>query len=82
MGSMVYWKVDEALQFVKNSDNIDIVVIDEAHRFRNEDTASYNQLKEICRGRTVMLLTTTPFNNKPSDIFSLLKLFTIPKNLR
>jgi len=72
-------KLDEALQFVKNSDNIDIVVIDEAHRFRNEDTASYNQLKEICRGRTVMLLTATPFNNKPSDIFSLLKLFTIPK---
>src|SRR3989344_6315019 len=34
----------------------------------------------ICiRNKSVMLLTATPFNNRPSDILSLLKLFITPK---
>ncbi len=32
----------------------------------------------ICRNRIVILLTATPFNNTPADIFSMLKLFIIP----
>ena len=59
--------------------DIEIVVIDEAHRFRNENTQNYELLKNICRNRKVILLTATPFNNRPSDILSLLSLFTIPK---
>lgn len=65
--------------YVKNNSNIEVIVIDEAHRFRNEDTQNYEYLKNICRGKIVILLTATPFNNKPSDIFALLKLFTIPR---
>lgn len=71
-------KLDQALERVK-SENFDIVVVDEAHRFRNENTESYTYLQSICRGKKVVLLTATPFNNNPSDVFSYLKLFTIPK---
>ncbi|AEH23141.1 helicase domain-containing protein [Thermodesulfobacterium geofontis OPF15] len=72
-------KLEEALNFVKKRENIEIVIVDEAHRFRNERTQSYYYLSEICRGRKVILLTATPFNNRPADLFALLKLFTIPK---
>jgi len=58
--------------------DIETVVIDEAHRFRNQDSKHYELLSRICRNRKVILLTATPFNNSPGDIFSLLKLFTIP----
>ncbi|MFQ5456436.1 MAG: helicase-related protein, partial [Nitrospirota bacterium] len=64
---------------VSRSKDIEVVIIDEAHRFRNQDTRDYEYLKNICRGKRVILLTATPFNNRPADIFSLLKLFIIPK---
>lgn len=59
-------------------DDITTIVVDEAHRFRNEDTESYERLSQICANRGVILLTATPFNNTPTDIFSLLKLFIPP----
>jgi hypothetical protein len=71
-------KLEEVKEYVKDK-NIEVVIIDEAHRFRNQRTESYFYLSEICRGKTVILLTATPFNNRPADIFALLKLFTIPK---
>ncbi len=51
------------------------IIIDEAHRFRTETTATYEKLAEICRGKRVILVTATPYNNTPQDILSLLKLF-------
>ncbi len=72
-------RLKEALEFTQNYNDIEVVIVDEAHRFRNEKTQNYTYLREICRGKTVLLLSATPFNNKPSDIFALLKLFTIPK---
>ncbi|MCX8031710.1 MAG: phospholipase D-like domain-containing protein, partial [Thermodesulfovibrionales bacterium] len=72
-------KLEEALEFVKDNEDIEVIIVDEAHRFRNERTESYHNLKEICRGKTVLLLTATPFNNRPSDLFAIIKLFTIPK---
>ena len=57
---------------------LEVVIIDEAHYFRNQDTGAYEALLNICRGKKVILLTATPFNNSPADIFSLLKLFIIP----
>ncbi|MCM8756636.1 MAG: DEAD/DEAH box helicase, partial [Candidatus Omnitrophica bacterium] len=59
--------------------DIEVVIIDEAHRFRNQDTKGYEYLKNICRNKIVILLTATPFNNRPADILSLLKLFITPK---
>ncbi|MDE1152831.1 MAG: helicase-related protein [Micavibrio sp.] len=54
------------------------VFIDEAHRFRSDDTETYEKLSRICYGKQVVLVTATPYNNKPSDILSLLKLFQKP----
>lgn len=71
--------LESVYESVKRSKDIEIVVIDEAHRFRNEDTKDYELLKNICRNKKVILLTATPFNNKPHDIFALLKLFIVPK---
>ncbi len=62
----------------KYGDDVQAIIVDEAHRFRNEDTASYEALSQICTNRTVILLTATPFNNTPADIFALLKLFIPP----
>ncbi len=59
-------------------DDITTVIVDEAHRFRNEDTEAYERLSQICANRDVILLTATPFNNAPADIFALLKLFIPP----
>ncbi len=59
-------------------EDIEVIIVDEAHRFRNQDTEAYEWLSAICRNRIVILLTATPFNNTPADIFSLLKLFIVP----
>jgi len=61
-----------------NAKEYEIVIVDEAHYFRNQDTVAYEALMNICRGKKVILLSATPFNNSPSDIFSLLKLFIVP----
>lgn len=56
------------------------ILIDEAHRFRNESTQAYAHLLDICKGRKVILVTATPLNNTVDDIFAQLKLFQSPKN--
>lgn len=71
--------LDNILEFVRHTKDIEVVIIDEAHRFRNQDTQDYEILKNICREKQVILLTATPFNNRPADILALLKLFIIPK---
>lgn len=72
-------ELESIADFMQNQGrDCEIVVIDEAHRFRNQDTEHYEYLSRICRNRKVILLTATPFNNSPSDIFALLKLFTVP----
>ena len=69
-------KVQEFLALY--GDDVTTIVVDEAHRFRNEDTEAYERLSQICANRSVILLTATPFNNAPADIFALLKLFIPP----
>lgn len=63
----------------KGVSKYDYIVVDEAHRFRNEATQSYADLLDICRGKKVILVTATPLNNTINDIFSQLKLFQTPK---
>lgn len=55
-----------------------LIIVDEAHKFRNEFIKDYAILHQICKGNNVMLLTATPFNNTPSDIYSMVKLFQNP----
>jgi len=62
----------------KSHDEKWLVIIDEAHYFRNEYTQDYAALHELCKDNKVMLLTATPFNNQPSDIYSMIKLFQFP----
>ena len=61
--------LDRGIERYKN------VIIDEAHRFRTETNQTYEKIAEICRGKRVILVTATPYNNAPSDILSQLKLF-------
>jgi len=51
------------------------VFVDEAHRFRTENNTTYEKIAEICRGKKVILVTATPYNNSPKDILSQIKLF-------
>jgi superfamily II DNA or RNA helicase len=60
----------------KSSENL--IIIDEAHTFRNDLTTDYSLLHKLCQNNKVMLLSATPFNNKPQDIFNMIKLFQIP----
>lgn len=71
-------KLEKVIRF--GLDRFDYVVVDEAHRFRNEGTRSYADLLDICRGKKVILVTATPLNNTIDDIFAQLKLFQAPKN--
>jgi len=57
-----------------------LVIVDEAHRFRNEKTVSYEKLHAICRGKKVVLVTATPYNNRPSDVKAQLLLFQEKRN--
>ncbi len=71
--------LEKAFEYIKDKNDFELVIVDEAHRFRNQDTRDYELLKNICRNRKVILLTATPFNNKPQDVLSLLNLFVVPK---
>jgi superfamily II DNA or RNA helicase/HKD family nuclease len=68
----------KALELVRSNSEYEVVIIDEVHRFRNQDTEAYEVLGNICRDKLVIMLTATPFNNTPADILSLLKLFIVP----
>lgn len=63
----------------------DIVIIDEAHNFRNHGTSRNEKnpwgsrwwrMQAICEGKTVFLLTATPINNSFFDLVHQAELFT------
>lgn len=55
-----------------------LLIVDEAHKYRNENTESYALLHRLCQNAKVILLTATPYSNRPQDILSLIKLFQLP----
>jgi superfamily II DNA or RNA helicase len=59
----------------RGTDKYKNIIIDEAHRFRTESNVTYEKLAQICRGKRVILVTATPYNNSPKDILSQIKLF-------
>jgi len=71
--------LEETAEYINARNDIEVIIVDEVHRFRNQDTKDYDFLKNICRDKIVILLTATPFNNRPGDILSMLKLFIDPK---
>ncbi len=72
-------KLDRILQDEDLMKNVKYVFIDEAHRFRNESTESFQKLHRICYNKKVILVTATPQNNYSSDIANQFFLFQ-PKN--
>ena len=61
-------------------DQYSYIVVDEAHRFRNELTRGYETLHKICRNKKVILVSATPLNNKLEDISAQMKLFQPGRN--
>jgi len=58
-----------------------LYILDEAHRYRNELTDDYQLLHQLTRSHAdnkVLLLTATPYNNRPQDLFAMVKLFQTP----
>ncbi len=70
--------IDKANNDLKNDFKEKLIIVDECHKYRNELTKSYGELWKLCAGNKVILLSATPFNNTPEDIFSMVKLFQIP----
>ena len=56
------------------------VFVDEAHRFRNSSSTEFQNLKKICYGKGVVLITATPQNNTILDIANLITLFQDSRN--
>lgn len=68
----------EKLQRLK--EQADVIVIDEAHHFRNpstqKDTSRYWQMQGLAKNKTVFMLTATPINNRLIDLQHLIEHFT------
>lgn len=52
-----------------------LVIIDEAHNFRNKEAQKYRILQPYLLNRKVVLLTATPQNNSVWDVYHQIKLF-------
>ena len=74
-----------------NADEYDLVLVDEAHKFRNHTTGVFQQLQEICKmprmeagkipgyKKKVMLISATPMNNSPIDLYYQILMFQDPR---
>ncbi len=60
----------------------DLVLVDEAHNFRNHATRRYWTLADLVRHSKVAFLTATPINNTIFDLQHLLDLFAAPGAFR
>ncbi len=59
-----------------------LVIVDEAHAFRNPRTRRYDALSRLVAGRRVALLSATPLNNTPTDLDALIHLFAARDRFR
>jgi hypothetical protein len=59
-----------------------LLLVDEAHAFRNPRTRRYDGLARAAVGRRVALLTATPYNNAPADLAALVQLFAARDRFR
>lgn len=74
-------RIEELYDNYASDPNPILYIIDEAHRYRNELSDSYQLLHQLTRSNAenkVILLTATPYNNRPQDLFALIKLFQTP----
>ncbi len=74
-----------------NPEDFDLILVDEAHKFRSHTTNAFEQLQQICKmprvnkgyikgyRKKVMLISATPMNNTPADIYNEILLFQDPR---
>ncbi|MBT3208366.1 MAG: helicase [Bacteroidetes bacterium] len=68
-------------------EDYDLILVDEAHKYRNHTSKSFGFLQRICKAprngdglvkaknKKVMLISATPLNNRPQDLYYQLLLF-------
>ena len=68
-------------------EDYDLILVDEAHRYRNHTSTMFGNLQRICKAprngeglvhgtkKKVMLISATPLNNRPQDLYYQLLLF-------
>ncbi|HOK55328.1 MAG TPA: phospholipase D-like domain-containing protein, partial [Armatimonadota bacterium] len=65
---------------LRDLENYALVIVDEAHNFRNPNSNRFQNLMEVLQGgpqdKEVLLLTATPINNSIRDLYSLYRLMT------
>ena len=77
-----------SLHKVRHPERYDLVIVDEAHKFRNDTAEAFDELQRICKtptqrelpggghaGKKVILVSATPLNNRPDDIRNQIALF-------
>ena len=82
-----------SLHKITDAEKYDLIIVDEAHKFRNDTAEAYNELQKICKTKTkrrlkdgskadkkVMLISATPLNNRPEDIANQVYLFQDSKD--
>ena len=79
-------------KFKNDKERYDLILVDEAHKFRNHTSQQFQSLQIICKSgrehiggvegfeKKVVLISATPLNNKPDDIYRLLTLFQDERN--
>lgn len=77
---------------LKYKEKYDLVLVDEAHKFRNHTSKQFQNLQIICKSgrenigniegfeKKVVLISATPLNNRPEDIYNLLQTFQDVRN--
>jgi superfamily II DNA/RNA helicase len=101
------FRIDEKCHFIANGslnkivdgdhnysdkERYDLILVDEAHKFRNHKSQQFENLQIICKSgreniggidgfeKKVVLISATPLNNKPEDIYYLISLFQDIRN--
>jgi superfamily II DNA/RNA helicase len=82
-----------SLHKVRDAAKYDLIIVDEAHKFRNDTAEAYNELQKLCKTKTkrrlkdnsfadkkVILVSATPLNNRPEDIANQVYLFQDSKD--
>ena len=73
-----------------NAGEYDLILVDEAHKFRTRSNNAFMELQKICKmprleqgnikgfKKKVMLISATPMNNTPADLYNEIILFQDP----
>lgn len=76
-----------SLHKISNPDDYDLIIVDEAHKFRSDESEMFNKLQKLCKtprrrpapdgstDKRIVLVTATPLNNRPEDIRNQIYLF-------